>query len=108
MKRKQEEKLLEGAGREVWRDAEEKHGRCSGGAADVRAGAGERAPARTTMARNTRERVRAVKIVCEKMYEPVKPPVRPERALEMPTVISSWLKPALLAHVHLEGRWKEV
>ena len=36
--------------------------------------------------------VRKVKRVCEKMYEPVKPPVTPESRLESPTVMSSWLK----------------
>eukprot|EP00964_Phaeocystis_antarctica_P152473 scaffold120351_cov57-Phaeocystis_antarctica.AAC.2 len=52
----------------------------------------------TTTRPHTRELVpeRKVKIVCEKMYEPVKPPVSPERALEMPTLMSSRLKSSAL------------
>ena len=51
--------------------------------------------------------VRKVKIVCEKMYEPVKPPVRPEMALERPTVTSSWLKSSCWARAAevSSGRW---
>ena len=50
------------------------------------------------MSPQTRERVpvRKVKIVCEKMYDPVKPPRRPESVFEMPTVMSSWLKSSCL------------
>ena len=57
-------------------------------------------PSSTTMTTrpHTRELVpeRKVKMVCEKMYEPVKPPERPESALEMPTLMSSRLKSSAL------------
>jgi hypothetical protein len=32
-----------------------------------------------------------VKIVCEKMYEPVNPPERPERRLQSPTCTAVWV-----------------
>mmetsp|Transcript_35116 Transcript_35116/g.89136 ORF Transcript_35116/g.89136 Transcript_35116/m.89136 type:complete len:201 (+) Transcript_35116:282-884(+) len=57
-------------------------------------------PSSTTMTTrpHTRELVpeRKVKMVCEKMYEPVKPPESPESALEMPTLMSSRLKSSAL------------